>query len=83
VVAVDTTGDHLLKEKTARKLLAIAPAKGQVGRLLVRLVSEGKWTPAVERVDSEGYTVWGRKQDGSLRPTHVDSIGAAVERALK
>jgi len=83
VVAVDTTGDHLLKEKTARKLLAIAPAKGQVGRLLVRLVSEGKWTPAVDRVDSEGYTVWGRKQDGSLRPTHVDSIGAAVERALK
>jgi type III restriction enzyme len=83
VVAVDTTGGHLLKEKTARKLLSIAPAKRQGGRLLVRLVSAGRWTPAVDQVDSEGFTVWGRKQDGSLRATHVDSIEAAVERALK
>jgi type III restriction enzyme len=83
VIAVDTTGGHLLQEKTARKLLSIAPAKRQAGRLLVRLVSEGRWTPAVDQVDSEGFTVWGRKQDGTLRAIHVDSIDAAVERALK
>jgi type III restriction enzyme len=81
VLAIDTTGGHLLKDKTARKLLSIEPAKGSSGRLMVRLVSEGTWNPAVEQEDSAGYTVWGRKQDESLRATHVDSVEAAVELA--
>jgi type III restriction enzyme len=82
VFAIDTTGGHLLKEKTGRKLLSIKPAKQSGGRLIVRLVSEGKWNQDVEQEDPAGYTVWGRKQDDSLRTTHVDSIEAAVERAI-
>jgi type III restriction enzyme len=82
VFALDTTGGHLLKEKTGRKLLSIEPAKATSGRLIVRLISEGQWNPDVEQEDSAGYTVWGRKQDNTLRATHVDSVDAAVERSV-
>jgi type III restriction enzyme len=82
VFAIDTTGGHLLKDKTGRKLLSIEPSKPTSGRLVVRLVSAGKWNPDVEQEDSAGYTVWGRKQDNSLRATYVDSVEAAVERSL-
>lgn len=82
VYAIDTTGGHLLQEKTGRKLLSIAPAKARAGRLMVRLVSEGKWNPKVEQEDSAGYTVWGQKPDNTLRAINVDSIEAAVERAV-
>jgi hypothetical protein len=44
--------------------------------------SVGKWNTDVEQVGSDGYTVWGRKQDGTLRAIHVDSVEAAVERSL-
>jgi type III restriction enzyme len=82
VFALDTTGGHLLKEKTGRKLLSIESAKPTSGRLVVRLVSEGQWNTDVEQEDSAGYTVWGRKQDNSLRVIHVDSVEAAVERSV-
>ncbi len=82
VYAIDTTGGHLLKDKTGRKLLAIEPAERNAGRLIVRLVSKGKWNSEVEQEDSAGYTVWGRKQDNTLRALHVESIDAAVERAV-
>jgi type III restriction enzyme len=52
------------------------------GRLLVRLVSEGRWNAKVEQDDSTGYTIWGRKQDDKLAPHHVDSMDEAVERCL-
>jgi type III restriction enzyme len=82
VFAIDTTGGHLLKEKTGRKLLSIRTAKPSVGRLIVRLVSEGKWNSDVEQEDTAGYTVWGRKQDDSLRAIHVESLEAAVSRSV-
>jgi type III restriction enzyme len=82
VFAIDTTGGHLLKEKTGRKLLSIEPAKPTAGRLIVRLVSQGQWNPDVEQEDTAGYTVWGRKQDNTLRAIHVDSVEAAVDRSL-
>jgi type III restriction enzyme len=82
VFAVDTTGGHLLKDKTGRKLLSIEPAKGAAGRLIVRLVSAGKWNATVEQEDSAGFTVWGRKQDNTLRAIHVDSVKDAVDRSV-
>lgn len=82
VFAIDTTGEHLLLEKTGRKLLAIEPATTSGGRLIVRLISAGTWNDDVEREDSAGYTVWGRKQDNDLRTIHVDTPEAAVKRAL-
>ncbi len=34
-------------------------------------------------LDDEGFTVWSRKQDGTLRTDHVDELKAAVDRALQ
>ncbi len=51
VFAIDTTGGHLLKDETGRKLLSILPAKVSGGRLVVRLVSEGTWITNVEQED--------------------------------
>lgn len=82
VFAIDTTGGHLLEEKTRRKLLSIEPARKNAGRLIVRLVSAGQWNPKGEQEDPSGYTVWGLKQDRTFRTTHVDSVEAAVERSL-
>jgi len=82
VFAIDTTGPHLLIEKTGKKLLAVAPPKTGGGRLLVRLISPGKWNPKVEQEDTVGYTVWGQKPDGTLRATYADSVDAAVEQAI-
>jgi type III restriction enzyme len=82
VFALDTTGPHLLIEKTGKKLLAVAPPKTGGGRLLVRLISPGKWNPKVEQEDTVGYTVWGQKPDGTLRATYADSVNAAVEQAI-
>jgi type III restriction enzyme len=82
VYAIDTTAGHLLQEKTGRKLLSIERAKPTAGRLNIRLVSKGRWNPKVQEEDSSGYTVWGRKQDDSLRAGHVDTVEEAVGRLL-
>lgn len=82
VLAIDTTGGHLLADKTGRKLLSIAPAKGRAGRLVVRFVSEGKWDAQLQQLDTNGYSVWGQKQDLTLRVTAFDSIDEAVARVI-
>ena len=82
VFALDTTGGHLLHEKAGRKLLAIAPPNRGGGRLAVRLISTGHWNSDIEQIDTSGFTVWGLKQDRSLRPTKVFTAAEAVERAL-
>jgi type III restriction enzyme len=83
VFAIDTTGGHLLGEKTGRKLLSIAAPKGRSGRLIVRFVSEGRWSDDLQQEDTSGYTVWGLKQDRSLRATPAETVADAVDRALK
>lgn len=83
VFAIDTTGPHLLIEKTGRKLLAISPPEKRAGRLFVRLVSPGTWTANVEQEDTDGYTVWGQRPDGKLRAAHADTVERAVEKALR
>ncbi|WP_217913098.1 DEAD/DEAH box helicase family protein [Miltoncostaea marina] len=82
VFAIDTTGKHLLADKTGRKLLSIAPPKGEAGRLVVRFLSEGTWNARLEPEDPAGYTVWSQKQDGSLRATAAADMDDAVARAL-
>jgi type III restriction enzyme len=58
VIAVDTTGGHLLQEKTGRKLLSVIPPKNAAGRLIISFISEGSYNAEIERQDKAGYTVW-------------------------
>jgi hypothetical protein len=81
VFAIDTKGGHLLSEAADRKLLRIdAPSKSSV-RVKVRLVSEGHWNLAAERVDDDGYTVWSVKEGGTRRVTPVEDLPAVLNRA--
>ena len=83
VLAIDTTGGHLLADKTGRKLLSIAPPKGEAGRLIVRFVSEGKWDAQLQQLDTAGYTVWSQRQDiVGLRATPAESLDDAVKRVV-
>lgn len=86
IIAIDTKGGHLLQDAAARKLLRIEPPTSTVGspgpRLIIRFVSEGRWTPEIEQTAKDGYTVWGLKQDGNRRATHYPTIEDALDRAL-
>lgn len=84
VVAVDTTGGHLLPDKAARKLLTIHTPAGATSRVVIKFVSEGSWeaSPAPTREHSEGYTVWELSPNQERRAVQVDNMAAAVTRAL-
>lgn len=78
VIAVDTTGGHLLPEKAVRKLLRIEAPNSASGRLRVCFVSEGRWNPELEQEDTEGCTIWSLKHDNSRRATYVNDLQEAV-----
>lgn len=84
VLAVDTTGGHLLPDKTARKLLSIHTPTGATSRVVIKFVSEGSWeaAPAPVREHGEGYTVWELSPNQERRAVHVDGMSAAVARTL-
>lgn len=85
VLAIDTTGGHLLADKAARKLLAIQTPRDAESRIVIRFVSEGRWSaaPHPAQEDSEGFTVWGLSPNQERRAAHVDDIDTAVERAIR
>lgn len=83
VIAIDTTGGHLLDEKMSRKLLMVEPAKGSTTRLIIRFVSQGNYDTPRAKKNSAGFTLWGIKPDGAFRATHLTDIDAAVEAALR
>lgn len=81
--AIDTTGAHLLAEKTARKLLSIRPPRGVPGQLHVRFVTKGKLDAALQQSDKAGYTVFSQRADHTLRATYVEEMSEAVQVALQ
>ena len=85
VFAIDTTGGHLLGEKAARKLLTIRAPAGVVNRIVIRFISEGRWSasPQIAEEDSEGFTVWELSPNQERRAIHVEDLDAAVARAVK
>lgn len=83
VFAIDTTGEHLLIEKAARKLLAVEPGPSG-GRIFVRLVTKGRWTSQpLAHVENGGWTVWGLRDDRDLSAVHFDDVKSAVKACLK
>ena len=83
VYALDTTGEHILKEKLGRKLLAVEPHPKAKSRLTVRLISRGRWNEQPQREAAEGFTVWALGHANALTPIHAATIGDAVAAALE
>ena len=83
VFAIDPKGGHLLAKDAWRKLMDIRDEKGQ-RKVLVRLISAGKWNEAVQQVGNKGFTVWSMaKTTGKLKAKHAATAADAVEAALK
>lgn len=81
VLAVDTKGEHLLLEAAGRKLLNVRPHKQAVTTLHIRFISKGQFNEQVQQENRDGYTLWSRREDGSLRADHHPGMAEAV-RAL-
>ena len=84
VVAIDTKGDHLIVEESARKLFDI-PKVADGTEVVIRLVTEGEWHVrggAPEKtVGTAAYTVW-RLKHGKLQAVPCKSAAEAVRECL-
>jgi type III restriction enzyme len=83
VYAVDTTGEHLVRDKLARKLLAVSPNSKSTEDLYVHLLSKGRWNDKAEQTTKDGFTVWGLREDRDLRVSHVRTFADAIEKVTK
>ncbi len=82
IYALDPKGAHLISEDAGRKLLAIRDEHGQQ-RVLVRLITEGKWTSSpIRRASPGGFSVWRMGNAGQLRCTHHGTAEDAIQKAL-
>jgi len=81
IYAIDPKADHLIATAATRKLLDIRDERGRQ-KLIVRLMTEGKWAaePA-KRLSPGGYTLWSLRA-GIVRTKHFPSIDKAVEGML-
>jgi type III restriction enzyme len=82
VLAVDTKAGNTLPEGAARKLLRIQPPAGATRKLIFRFFSEGTWSSPTTQQNREGFTIWGIKQDGTRRITHLASLEDAMAVVL-
>lgn len=83
IFAIDPKGGHLLASDAWRKLLDIRDEKGQ-RKVLVRLISEGRWDDQAQKLGPSGFTVWSAvKATGKPRARHYPGVTEAVSAALK
>ena len=82
VFAIDPKAAMLVRTDAGRKLLDVHDGNGKK-KLLVRLISTGKWNDQVQRTNTKGFTVWALSRGGKLKPRCVGSAAEAVEAALK
>ena len=73
VVCIDTKGPQILREDAGRKLLSIRP-RTDVPALVIRFVTAGEHNAQFERLNHDGYSLWGLKDDGKTRVQHFDTL---------
>lgn len=81
IVAIDTKGDHLIREAADRKLFDIEKI-GSGPDVSMRLVTQGTWNEKFEKRDNVGFTVWALR-NGKPHPLHNANISEAVQTCLR
>jgi type III restriction enzyme len=81
VFALDTKGQHILADEASRKLLDIEQV-GRGSKVVIRLISEGKWTGLDAKRDERGFTVWTMRAGRPL-PITCDDVHEAVARSIR
>lgn len=81
IFAIDPKADHLIGSAASRKLLDIRDERGRE-KVVVRLMTEGRWSadPA-KRLSPGGYTVWSLRT-GLVRTKHFADIDKAISGML-
>ena len=82
IFALDPKGAHLLTDAAGRKLLDIRDEDGKQ-KVVVRLLTDGKWDEPGKKKSNQGFTVWVLGTGGTVRPKHYHAIEKAVEGALR
>lgn len=82
IFAIDPKGAHLIGKDAGHKLMDIRDEKG-ARRVIVRLITEGKWTDTQTRTNLDGYTVWSVSKASKPKPRYCVSIPDAINAALK
>jgi len=83
VFALDTKGQHIVESELGRKLLSIEQNPRLKLKLLVRLISPGKWNDHPQRVSANGFTIWALGHANALKPIHCRTIAEAVKVSLR
>jgi type III restriction enzyme len=83
VFALDPKGDHLITKDAGLKLLNIRDEKGRQ-RVVVRLITEGRWThDPIKKLGGGGFSVWRLNSSGKTRCTHHMTPKETVEKCLE
>lgn len=81
IFALDPKGDHLITRAAAHKLMAIRDEKGR-RKVVIRLITEGRWTDPVTKTGGNGYTVWAISNSGGIKMRHTATVAETVETCL-
>lgn len=81
VFAIDPKAGMLVQHDAGRKLLDVRDGDGK-RKLLVRLISAGRFNDQAQRTGPKGFTLWTWKS-GRLKAKAVATAGEAVTAALK
>lgn len=82
VFAIDPKAGMLVQSDAGRKLLDIEDGDGK-RKLLVRLISAGKWNDQIQKVGPKGFTIWALSKGGKLKSRYADTAAMAVHEALR
>jgi type III restriction enzyme len=82
VVCIDTKGTHILQGEAGRKLLTVEPRSDGAPRLEIKFVTPGEITSSFEKLNTDGYTLWGLKSDGARRARHFPTIEELIDDLL-
>jgi type III restriction enzyme len=75
-------GPHILHGEAGRKLLSVTPRNDTDTRLEIRFVTAGEWNADIQKMNPDGYTIWGLKSDGKRRAQHFPSLDHAVDALI-
>lgn len=82
IFALDPKGAHLIVEAAGRKLLTIRDERGKQ-RVLVRLITEGRWShDPIKKLGDGGYSLWRVNSASQLRCTHHVTVADVVKKSL-
>ena len=82
IFAIDPGRNHLIREAAGRKLLDIRDENGRQ-RVVVRMLTEGRWEDPIKRKSLNGFTVFSLASGGTVLARHYTTVEKAIKGALK